>query len=238
MPNNKYDTMTTLNATQIYDLKKFIESKLASNPCNHSLRLTKIWADMNEFNFDDLIDILESNGGFCDCEVGFNLPDNQDLIVDSSKVLFDSSNLWKLPKGYKIQTPEKQFTKILKATEKCKGNCYAVIGEYLFPAPFGSKPKKRIRKSVHFFIGISTGLPNEYGFVDSIKPITAKGLAKMLRDSKILDLSRFSEFEADFYLTRLENLQVGTAVGTHFMEKNGLTGSDEELRIHKIILGK
>lgn len=230
--------MTTLKTKQIDDLKRFIESKLNSNPCDHSFRLTKIWADKNEFNFDDLIDIIESNGGFCDCEVGFNLPDNQDLIVDSSKVLYDSSNPWKLPKSYKIQTPKKQFTKILKATEKCKSNCYATIGEYLFPAPFGTKPKKRIRKSVHFFIGISTGLPNEYGFVDSIEPVTAKGFAKMLRDTKILDLSRLSEFEADFYLTRLENLKVGTAVGTHLMEKNGLTGSDEELRIHKIILGK
>ena len=60
----------------------------------------------------------------------------------------------------------------------------------------------------------------------------------MVRDSKIFYIHKFGEIEADFYLSRLENLQVGTAVGTHFMDKNGLTGSDEELRIHKIILGK
>ena len=236
MANNKKDTVTTLKAIHIGDLKRFIESKLDSDTCDHSLSITKIWADKNKFDFNDLIDILESNGGFCDCEVVFNLPDNQDLVLGTSTALTDSHNLWKLPNDYKIQTPGKQFTKILTATEKCKGNCYATIGEHLFPAPFESKPKKRIRKSIHFFIGISTGLPNEYGFVDSIEPLTAKGLAKIARDSKISDLSKFSELEADFYLTRLENLQVGTAVGTHFMEKNGLTGEDEQLRIHKIIM--
>lgn len=228
--------MTTLKAIQIVDLKKFVESKLDSDSCDHSLTITKIWADRNQFDFNDLIDILEFNGGFCDCEVVFNLPDNQDLVLDNSMTLGDLHNPWKLPSDCKIQTPGKLFTKILAATEQCKGNCHATIGEHLFPAPFGSKPKKRIRKSVHFFIGISTGLPNEYGFVDSIEPITAKGLAKIVRDSKISDLSKFSELEADFYLTRIENLQVGTAVGTHFMEKNGLTGDDEQLRIHKILI--
>ena len=64
------------------------------------------------------------------------------------------------------------------------------------------------------------------------------GIAKQVRDTQQKDLIRFTEKEADFYLSRLENLTIDTPVGTHFMEKSGLTGKGEELKIHKIIIRK
>jgi hypothetical protein len=94
----------------------------------------------------------------------------------------------------------------------------------LIPAPKGVKPKKRTRKSVHFFIGLKSGLPNEYGFVIESNKMTAREFAKLIRDSRQSDLTRFTENEADFYLSRLENLKPDTPVGSHFMEKSGLTG--------------
>ncbi len=37
----------------------------------------------NGINKADLIDVLESNGGFCDCEVTMNMPEDCDLEIES-----------------------------------------------------------------------------------------------------------------------------------------------------------
>ena len=89
---------------------------------------------------------------------------------------------------------------------------------------------------MNYFIGLKSGLPNEYGFVSNREQITAREFAKFIRDSKIEGIERFTEREADFYLSRIENLLVDTPVGTHFTEKNGLTKEYELLRIHKIVI--
>ena len=230
--------MIKIASIQIENLKTYIDKKLDSSSCDHSLRFAKDWADSNKFDFNDLIDILEENGGFCDCEVVMNLPDDVDLVIDENSLTNDTLNSWKLPKDYVPIDNEKQYSKILIATDNCNNNCYAETGEILIPAPKGAKPKKRTRKSVHFFVGLKTGLPNEYGFVIESNKMTARDFAKQVRDTKQKDLIRFTENEADFYLSRLENLKIDTPVGAHFMEKNGLTGKGEELRIHKIILMK
>ena len=228
--------MIKITSIQIENLKAYIEKKLDSTPCDHSLRFSKDWTDSNGFDFNNLIDILEENGGFCDCEVVMNLPDNEDLVIDNDSQTVDTENSWKLPKDYVPADKEKHYSKILIATDNCKNNCYAEIGDILIPAPKGAKPKKRTRKSVHYFIGLKSGLPNEYGFVIESNNMTAREFAKQVRDSEQKDLNRFTENEADFYLSRLENLKVDTPVGTHFMEQSGLTGKGEELRIHKIVL--
>lgn len=230
--------MIKITSIQIENLKAFIEKKLDSSTCDHSLRFAKTWADSNSVDFNDLIDILEENGGFCDCEVVMNLPDNGDLVIDENSQTVDTINPWKLPKDYVPIDKEKQYSKILIATDNCNNNCYAETGDILIPAPKGAKPKKRTRKSVHFFVGLKSGLPNEYGFVIESNKMTARDFAKQVRNAKQKDLIRFTENEADFYLSRLENLKIDTPVGAHFMEKNGLTGKGEELRIHKIILRK
>ncbi len=225
--------MIKISRTEINSLKSYIEKKLELKPCDHSLRFAKEWAGLNNFDLNDLVDILEENGGFCDCEVRMNLPEKEDLIIQNSKQNIDNNNPWKLPKDYILK--EKFFTKVLISNENCKGNCYAKNGEILIPAPFGAKSKKRTRKLVHFFIGLKSGLPNEYGYVNEIKSITAQDFAKQVRNSKQKDLFCFTEKEADFYLSSLDNLKAGTPVGTHFTEKSGLTGKGETtLKIHKI----
>lgn len=228
--------MKKLSKIQIGDLINYVENRLDTKHCDHSLRFSKAWAESISYDFNDLIDVLEANGGFCDCETVMNLPTGEDLTIPTGSQVTGKDNQWKLPKNFSISDIDKQFTKILKATDNCIKNCYAENNELLIPAPFGAKPRKRTRKSVHFFIGLKTGFPNEYGFVSETKPITAKGFAKIIRDSENPDLLNFTEKEADFYLTKLENLKIDTPVGTHFMEKSGLTGKGEEIRIHKIII--
>ncbi len=229
--------MIKITSIQIENLKTYIDKKFDSSSCDHSLRFAKEWADSNKFDFNDLIDILEENGGFCDCEVIMNLPDD-DLVNEKKSQIVDTINPWKLPKDYTPIDKEKQYSKILIATDNCNNNCYAETGEILIPAPKGANSKKRTRKSVHFFVGFKSGLSNEYGFVIESNKMTAREFAKQVRDTKQKDLIRFTENEADFYLSRLEKLKIDTPVGAHFMEKSGLTGKGEELKIHKIIIRK
>ena len=92
--------MIKITGIQIENLKAYIEKKLDSTPCDHSLRFSKDWVDSNGFELNNLIDILEENGGFCDCEVVMNLPDNEDLVIDNDSQTVDTKNSWKLPKDY------------------------------------------------------------------------------------------------------------------------------------------
>ncbi len=41
--------------------------------CDHTLKHTKIWSEQSMVDFDRLKSWLQSNGGFCDCEVLFNV---------------------------------------------------------------------------------------------------------------------------------------------------------------------
>jgi hypothetical protein len=228
----------TLTKNQAQDLISFVDFKLSKDPCDYSLRHATQWAKINQIDYDDLIDILEDNGGYCDCEVVLNLPDDREINVSTERNSRDKNNPWKIPIHFKITDSDKTYMNYLISQFSEKNKCFASEGELLIPAPRGAKPKKRIRKSVHFFIGIKTGLPNELGFVQDDEPITAKEFAKKVRDSGQKDLLLFREKEAAFFLSRLDQLQHGNAVGTHFSEITGLTSKYEELRVHKVILRK
>ncbi len=134
--------MIKISGIEIDCLKRYIEKKVESSSCDHSLGFAQEWAELNSFNFNDLIDILEANGGFCDCEIIWNLPEKEDLIIPDSKGNIDVENPWKIPNDYILKN--KLFSKVLISNEKCKGNCYAENGEILIPAPFGATSKKRI----------------------------------------------------------------------------------------------
>ncbi len=41
--------------------------------CDHTLRLTKKFAKRHKLDFDALSEVLQQNGGFCDCEVLLNV---------------------------------------------------------------------------------------------------------------------------------------------------------------------
>ena len=52
-----------------------ISERLLSEPCDHSLRCTLIWADSKGIDGAALVEWTRKYGGYCDCEVLGNVPD-------------------------------------------------------------------------------------------------------------------------------------------------------------------
>lgn len=226
-----------LTENQVTELCVFIEKKNKKNGCDHSLKNTYEWAEKKGVNKTDLIDILESNGGFCDCEVTLNLPEDCDLEIESENKEMDLKNPFKIPLHFQ-QTENKIYTKALFSNSEYDHNNYTKNGELLIPAPFGFKPKKSVRKSMHFFNGTESELPSEIGIVKEISPTNGKEFAKKIRDLKLKSFEKFSKRDAEYYFSRIEKIEIGKPMGTHFMEKTGIGGTKIELKVHKVIFRK
>jgi hypothetical protein len=229
--------MTILTENQVTELCVFIENRIEKIGCNHSLKNTFEWAEKNGINKADLIDVLESNGGFCDCEVTMNLPEDCDLAIESENKEMDLKNPFKIPLNFQ-QIENKIYTKAIFSSSEYGQNNYTKDGELLIPAPFGLKPKKRVRKSMHFFNGTESELPTEIGIVKEIDPINGKQFAKKVRDLKLESFTKFSERDAEYYFSRIEKIEIGKPMGTHFMERTGIGGTKIELKVHKVIFSK
>lgn len=229
--------MIVLTEDQVNELCIFIENRIEKNACDHSLKNAFEWAELNEINREDFIDVLEFHGGYCDCEVIFNLPEDCDLILEEETKALDSNNSFKIPISFE-SSEDKVYNKALFSDSEYSEYNYTNDNELLIPAPFGFKSKKRTRKSTHFFIGMESQLPSEIGFIREIEPINSKSFAKKIRDLKINGFTNFSEREADYYLSRIDRLDIDKPMASYFMEKNGIGGKKTELRIHKIIFRK
>jgi hypothetical protein len=215
-------------------LRQFVDEKVHSEGCDHTHRFTAQWAALQGIDWDDLLDILEAHGGFCDCEVVMNLNEEKVLAADRPKYIAEGFT-WRLPESF-VASPDTLFDKVILCDPTRASNSHALNEERLVPAPQGATPRKRVRKSVHFFVGIHSGLPSEIGVLAAISPITAMAFAHQVRVGAIHELRAFGEREAAFTLSRIANLPPGTPVGTHFMEINDYTGKTEELRVHKVFM--
>ncbi|WP_298421335.1 DUF2695 domain-containing protein [uncultured Kordia sp.] len=229
--------MTLLTKNQITELCVFIEKRIEKKGCDHSLKNTFEWAEKKGIDIADLIDVLEFNGGFCDCEVTMNLPEDCDLQLVAGYKELDLKNPFKIPLNFQ-QTENKIYTKALFSSPEYAHNNYTKNEELIIPAPFGFKPKKRVRKSMHFFNGTESELPTEIGVVKEIEPINGKEFAKKIRDLKLKSFMNFSERDAEYYFSRIEKIDIGKPMGTHFMEKSGIGGTKIDLKIHKVIFRK
>jgi hypothetical protein len=65
LPNDKLEAM--------FDA---VESSLENDGCDHSSRATIAWLTNMGFDVDTVVQWLENNGGFCDCEVVANARDH------------------------------------------------------------------------------------------------------------------------------------------------------------------
>ena len=67
----------------IDQLKEFLSflNRPDAPPCDHTLRETIEWIEKNNFNPEKVIPWLRDHGGFCDCEVIFNVYDAVGDIV-------------------------------------------------------------------------------------------------------------------------------------------------------------
>jgi hypothetical protein len=53
-------------------LFEFVEASVDKEGCDHSRRFTEAWLVSNRVSRESLLSWLDSNGGFCDCEVVAN----------------------------------------------------------------------------------------------------------------------------------------------------------------------
>lgn len=216
-------------------LRAFVDGQVVRHGCDHTHRFTRQWAERESVDWDDLLDVLEHNGGFCDCEVVLNLPEDMDLDLEPNIPAPSDGNRWRIPLSFEASAAD-SFDKMLVCDANLGRNTYAEPGEILVPAPKGAKPRKRVRRLVHFFIGCSSGLPAEIGVVAPCEATSAEAFAKRVMESGLEDFKGFTQREAAFLLSRLSSLAPGTPVGTHFMETSGVVGKHEELRVHKVMI--
>lgn len=65
-----------LAGEQLASLFQFVETSVDGHDCDHSRRFTEQWLKNEGAPRTAVIEWLESNGGFCDCEVIYNAQDH------------------------------------------------------------------------------------------------------------------------------------------------------------------
>jgi len=227
--------MGSLSRHQVEALCSFVDSRITIDDCDHTHRFTREWAATAGVDWDDLLDLLEEYGGYCDCEVVMNLPEDGDRTTKAIKAPVANGDLWRLPKASN-RLLSQGYSRWIVCDAKVGRNTHATHGELLVPAPFGAKARKRTRKSVNFFIGCESGLPAEVGIVAECAPLCPETFAHRIRTAGVAELQSFGALEAAFTLSAVADLPAGVPVGTHYLELSGAAGKGELLRVHKVIL--
>ncbi len=62
-----------LNNDLLASLFNFVEMSVDTDGCDHSLRFTEEWLVSSAVVPEPVLNWLESNGGYCDCEVVINV---------------------------------------------------------------------------------------------------------------------------------------------------------------------
>jgi hypothetical protein len=224
----------TLKKKDAEQLCRFVDELVRAEGCDHTHRFAEEWAENENIDWADLLDILESNGSFCDCEVVLNLP-FEDLELPADPVPPSRDNPWLLPPGYQA-TGDQIFKKWIVCQADLGRDTHATEGEILVPAPKAAKPRKRMRKFAHFFVGCSSGMPSEVGVVRACAEISAKDFAARVAGSGFAELADFGIREACFVLSKVAMIEPGKAVGTEFAERVGIASRHWELAVHRVIL--
>ncbi|QDS97617.1 DUF2695 domain-containing protein [Adhaeretor mobilis] len=211
----------------------FVDSHLRRDGCDHTHRFASQWSREHNIDWDDLLDAFEQRGAFCDCEVVLNLQDSN-LSSESESSTADHENRWLLPPNFASNF--ETTNRMLVARADIGKNNYASDGEWVVPAPLDAKPRKRVRKSVHYFVGLDSGLPTEIAFIQSIEPIALDKLTEKIRESTIAELQNCDDRLAGFIAKKIAKMADGAAVGTDIMDRVGVASKHKELTIHRVIL--
>jgi hypothetical protein len=225
----------TLDASRVESLISFVDGRVCVDGCDHTYRFTEEWARRESVDWHDLLDILEANGGYCDCEVVLNLPDGVDLQTPDVAESRQRANPWLLPPAFECDQSA-VFKKVIICQADLGRNTHATNGELLVPAPKGAKPRRRVRKSVNLFIGCQSGLPAEVGVVRECGDISALEFARKVADSGFEELAQFTFREAGFVLSKIASLQPSMPVGTDYMDRVGIASRYEELTVHRVFM--
>jgi hypothetical protein len=225
----------TLDASRVRRLISFVDRRVRRDGCDHTHRFTEEWARAESVDWHDLLDILEANGGYCDCEVVLNLPDNTDIQYPTLPEPADPQNPWLLPPAFACERSA-VFTRMIVCQAGLGRDTHAADGEWLVPAPKGATARRRVRRSVNFFVGCQSGLPTEVGVIQECEGISALDFAHKVAGSGFEELAAFTFREAGFVLSQIAPLQPSTAVGTDFADRVGIASRHVELTVHRVIM--
>ena len=229
-------TQQILSPRQVTQLIDYVDEHVQADGCDHTTRYANRWAEEQRLPWQDLQDALDKASVFCDCEIVLNLDEEQPLVLELDAPVVPLENRWLLPPNFqpKIATVEK----ILVGRAGVGKNNHVSNGEWLFPAPANATPRRRVRKLVHFFIGLQTGLPSEIAFVESIEPISLEEFTQRICGSSVQEAHAFCQNVAAFIAQKLAQLPVGTCVGTDIVDKVGISSKHRELSIYRVIMKK
>ncbi len=223
-----------LDSQSVSDLIDFVDRNVRERGCDHSHRFSAAWATARSIDWDDLLDALESRGAFCDCEVVMNL-DDQPLAGSPEKESLGSDDRWLLPPKFSA-TPDAIVNKLILSRANIGKNTHTRDWEWLVPAPVNAKPRKRVRKILHFFIGVESGMPAEIGFVTDVEPMGIAHFAHQIASSPIPELRAFDSQIASFIHAKIANLADGTPVGANIVDRVGIASKHGELNVHRVFL--
>jgi hypothetical protein len=223
-----------LSLQQVAHLIDHVDERVQSEGCDHTTRFASRWAEENHVPWQDLQDALDQTSLFCDCEIVLNLDEERPLVLNQDKLVAPSENRWLLPPNF--QPTITKVEKILVGRAGIGKNNHVSMGEWLIPAPVDAVPRRRIRKLVHFFIGLNTGLPTEIAFVESIEPMSLDEFAVRISDSTVQESQALPLQVAAFIAQKIAQLPVGTCVGTDIIDKVGIASKHRELSIYRVIV--
>ncbi|HEX7869188.1 MAG TPA: DUF2695 domain-containing protein [Chryseobacterium sp.] len=70
----EFEKSLPISRENFQSLFDFLDEKLEKNGCDDGLKLTKQFLETNQIqNVDEVENWLKENGGFCDCEVLYNV---------------------------------------------------------------------------------------------------------------------------------------------------------------------
>lgn len=224
-----------LSPQQVAHLIDHVDEYVQSEGCDHTTRFASRWAEENHVPWQDLQNTFDQESLFCDCEIALNLDEERPLVLNQDKLVVPSENRWLLPPNF--QPTITKVEKILVGRAGIGKNNHVSEGEWLIPAPVDAVPRRRIRKLVHFFIGLQTGLPTEIAFVESIEPMSLDEFAARICGSSSVQESRDLPLQvAAFIAQKIAQLPVGTCVGTDIIDKVGIASKHRELSIYRVIV--
>lgn len=214
-------------------LEEHLRSALVESACSGTSSIAFEWLskELGEEDAGSTLAALEAAGGLCDCAVVRVLSDGPDTppCRDADPTLVG----WAIPRAF-VLDPKKTHDKLLCAGPVPMGHAHVPEGDVLVPAPCLMPPARPVRPDVHFFIGLASGLPSEYGVVAREgSPITAAELAA--RVSRVPELCAFGEREAGYYLEQVGRREPGQLCGVDLLRVLTDQGIVVEMSIHRAV---
>lgn len=71
----KFEDTIPMPREKFKELFDYLDDQLETNDCIHDLRLTVEFLNNHQIPVEPVIEFLQSNGGYCDCEVLMNVED-------------------------------------------------------------------------------------------------------------------------------------------------------------------